>query len=193
MDETDTPRFEGELSYTSTFSGGSFQLWVDGLWQDIESSAPGASADAQVSGFGVGGNVKLGGWDVVGYYYGGEGLGRSLQFVGGTRCTTTGQTCQENDADGYYVQGSYTFNGKTKIGASWGESTEDGFSSYSGTDGTLAATPGVDLSMWTVGVYHDVNSWLRFIAEYSHLENDWDNISNDPEADTFSVGSFLFW
>ena len=96
-----------------------------------------------------------------------------------------------------YVQGSYTFNGKTKIGASWGESSEDGFSAMSGnvagTAASTGATAGVDLSMWTVGVYHDINSWLKVIAEYSHLENDFGGTSNDPEADTFSVGSFLFW
>ena len=57
----------------------------DGLWQDIESSAVGATADVQVTGYGVGANVKLNGFDVVGYYYNGEGLGRSLQFVDGTR------------------------------------------------------------------------------------------------------------
>ena len=191
LDETDTPRFEGEISYTTAFSGGSFQVWVDGLWQDIESSATGATADVQVTGYGVGANVKLNGFDVVGYYYNGEGLGRSLQFLGGTRCNAGGTTCQENDADGYYVQGTYTFNGKTKVGASWGESSEDGFSANAGAG--LAATSGVDLSMWTVGVYHDINSWLKVIAEYSHLENDFGNTANDPEADTFSVGSFLFW
>ena len=191
LDETDTPRFEGEVSYTTAFSGGSFQVWVDGLWQDIESSVTGATADVQVTGYGVGANVKLQGFDVVGYYYNGEGLGRSLQFLGGTRCNGAGTTCQENDADGYYVQGTYTFNGKTKVGASWGESSEDGFSAN--TAAGLGATSSVDLSMWTVGVYHDINSWLKVIAEYSHLENDFGNTSNDPEADTFSVGSFLFW
>lgn len=198
LDETDTPRFEGEVSYTTAFSGGSFQVWVDGLWQNIESSRAGATGDVQVSGFGVGANVKMAGFDVVGYYYGGDGLGRSLQFLGGTRCNnggSVGTVCQENEADGYYVQGSYTFNGKTRLGVSYGESTEDGFSAMNGTVGgtNTGATTGVDLSMLTVGVYHDINSWLKVIAEYSHLENDFGGTSNDPEADTFSVGSFLFW
>jgi len=78
---------------------------------------------------------------------------------------------------------------------SYGESTEDGFSAMNGTVGgtNTGATNGVDLSMLTVGVYHDINSWLKVIAEYSHLENDFGNTRNDPEADTFSVGSFLFW
>ena len=201
LDETDTPRFEGELTYTTTFDNGSFQVWMDGLWQDIESSATGASQDVTVSGFGAGADIKLGGWNVLGYYYTGEGLGRSLQFVGGTRCDATGNTCQEADNDGYYVQGSYTFNGKTKIATSYGESNEEGFSADA-TAG-LGATPDVELNMWTIGVYHDVNSWLRLIAEYSNLENDYGNAAAGAgfgglqgfksEADVFSLGTFLFW
>ncbi|MGR9091405.1 MAG: porin, partial [Gammaproteobacteria bacterium] len=195
LDETDTPRFEGEISYTTTFDNGSFQIWMDGLWQDIESSALGASQDVTVSGFGAGGDLKMGPWNVLGSYYTGDGLGRSLQFVGGTRCDTTGNTCQEADNDGFMVQGSYTFNGKTKVAGSYGESTEDGYDANVGAG--LDATRDVDLSMWTVGVYHDVNSWLKLIAEYSNVENEFGKLgaanSFNTEADVFSLGTFLFW
>jgi hypothetical protein len=195
LDETDTPRFEGEGSYTSTFSGGSFQVWVDGLWQDMESSAPGGG-DVTVYGWGAGGSLTFGGANIVGYYYDGEGLGRSLQFVGGSRCEATGVFCQEADNDGWYVQGSYTFGGKTKVGASYGESNQDGYSTIIGGAGA-GATRDVELNMYTVGVYHDINSWLRVIAEYSHSENDYGSVGlspgNEAEADTFSVGSFFFW
>jgi hypothetical protein len=195
LDETDTPRFEAEASYTTTFDNGSFQIWVDGLWQDIESSLTGASDDVTVSGFGVGGDLKFSGFNVVGYYYTGDGLGRSLQFVGGTRCGGAGVVCQEADNDGFYVQGSYTFNGKTKVGGSYGESNQDGFGADA-ADG-LAATGDVELSMWTIGVYHDMNSWLKLIAEYSNLENEYDafgaSIGGDTEADVFSLGTFFLW
>lgn len=204
LDETDTPRFEAEASYTTTFDNGSFQLWVDGLWQDIESSIAGSSDDVTVSGFGVGADLKLGGWNVLGYYYTGDGLGRSLQFVGGTRCDATGNACQEAEADGFIVQGSYTFNGKTKVAGSYGESTEDGFSAnLSAPGGPLAPTRDVELSMWTIGVYHDITSWMKLIAEYSNVENDWDSVGavgpfgalagGSTEADVFSLGTFLFW
>jgi hypothetical protein len=195
LNETDTPRFEGELSYTTTFDNGSFQIWIDGLWQDIESSLTGSSQDVTVSGFGSGADFKLGGWNVLGYYYTGQGLGRSLQFVGGTRCESTGNFCQEADAEGYYVQGSYTFSGKTKVAGSYGESTEDGFSAIA-SGGGLGATPDADLSMWTVGVYHDVISWMRLIAEDSNAENEFEGgglPDATSESDTFSLGTFFFW
>ena len=201
LDETDTPRFEGELTYTTAFDNGSFQVWIDGLWQDIESSLGGASADVTVTGFGAGADLKYAGFNVVGYYYTGEGLGRSLQFVGGTRCDGTGNTCQEADNDGYYVQGSYTFNGKTKVAGSYGESTEEGFSANPAAG--LGTTQDVELNMWTIGVYHDLNSWMKLIAEYSNLENDYGSAAagagfgalsgGKTEADVFSLGTFLFW
>ena len=198
LDQTDTPRFEAEASYTTTFNNGSLQIWVDGLWQDIESSLTGADDNVTVSGFGAGGDLKLGAWNVLGYYYTGEGLGRSLQFVGGTRCDATGDSCQEADADGFLVQGSYTFNGKTKIATSYGESNEDGLDAVAGTAGATAnPSRDVELSMWTVGVYHDINSWMKLIAEYSNVENEYDdlpgNLGGSTEADVFSLGTFLFW
>jgi len=44
--------------------------------------------------------------------------------------------------------------------------------------------------MWTVGVYHDVNSWLKLVAEYSDYTSDFFGIQ---DAQTFSVGGFLLW
>ncbi len=206
LDQVDTPRFEGEVTYTAAVSGGSVQGWVDGLWQDIESTATGASDNVTVQGWGAGLEAKYMGFALTGYFYDGKGLGRSLQFVGGTRCNSDGGglaygvECQAADNDGFYVQGTYTFNGKTKLGASYGESNQEGFgwgnSLASQADG-LTQTGDVELNMWTVGVYHDVNSWLKVIAEYSNAENKYGNVGaisgSDVESNTFSVGSFFFW
>jgi hypothetical protein len=144
------------------------------------------------------------GFALTGYYYDGEGLGRALQFAGGTACNTSGTMCEEAENDGYYVQGTYTFNGKTKVGASYGKSTQDAFSASATAAGIitngLATNQDIELDMWTVGVYHDVNSWLKLIAEYSKSENDYSANVNDPttfsgstESDTFSLGTFFVW
>lgn len=204
LDQVDTPRFEGELSFTQPFSGGSFQFWFDGLWQSIQSTAA-ATNDVSVGGWGIGTDVKFMGFDFTGYYYGGQGLGRSLQFVGGTACNAVvvgtrgvGSICDEAEDNGYYVQGTYTFNGVTKIGASYGESNEDHMSANVAT-GMVLPNQDVSLSMWTVGVYHDVNSWLKLIAEYSSARNAFDRPlgattgSGTTGSDTFSIGSFFIW
>ena len=212
LDETQIPRFEGELTFTQAFSGGSVQGWVDGLYQEIKNSNNHGQDRVVVGGWGVGAEAKMSGFGLTGYYYNGNGLGRSLQFVGGNDCNSTvvvggttfaaGSHCEAADNFGYYVQGTYTFNGKTKVGISYGESNEDAFA-----DSILLASSNagemqmrdVKLSMWTVGVYHDVNSWLKVIAEYSNAKNDFGRniITNangaQTESDTFSVGSFFFW
>ena len=47
-------------------------------------------------------------------------------------------------------------------------------------------------SAFTFGVYHDVSSWLKLIAEYSLVEVEWSDGASQ-EADVFTVGSFFLW
>ena len=72
--------------------------------------------------------------------------------------------CKEADNDGFYVQASYTFNGTTKIGGGYGES-------MTGCRCDVWYRRKIESELWTVGVYHDVNSWLKVIAEYGNYEN----------------------
>ena len=76
-------------------------------------------------------------------------------------------------------QSSYTFNGTTKIGGGYGESRQDADAMYG-----IGKT---ERELWTVGVYHDVNSWLKVIAEYSNFD------AGAGSTDTFSLGGFLLW
>ena len=208
--ETDTPQFQGEASYTHAFEGGSFNAWFGLLWQEQEITSspgiaavpdsfvvdpvtglatftagtpaiPGATGDIESFGWNIGADIKFGGFNVVGSYYDGQALGALLFALGGGdawACSVT--NCDEADNDGGYIQGSYTFNGKTKVGISWG---------YSSQDDNLAGAPDVDNELWTVGVYHDVNSWLKVIAEYNDHKSDF--LAN--KAQSFSVGAFILW
>jgi len=183
--ETDTPQFQGEATYNTAFGGGNISAWVGGIWQEEKVRLTGGSDDVTVWGIDAGMEVTYGGFNVGGHYYTGDALGTIfLQDVGAFTCTAT--TCTEADNDGYYVQGSYTFNGKTKLGVTYGQSTQD----YSGF-----ASPDVN-SMWTVGIYHDVNSWLKLVAEYSDQQSNLLHHSTTAlshDAQTFSVGGFLLW
>lgn len=182
--ETDTPQFQTEATYNTSFDGGTFGAWVGAIWQEQEHVVSGD--DVETVGWNVGVDIGFGGFNFVGNYYDGEGMGtvRPSQNVAGTAFTCSAAGCTEADADGYYVQGSYTFNGKTKLGISYGESTTDGNSATS----VGGFGPTGDNQLFTVGVYHDINSWLKVVAEY-----------NDQNSDTFgkidgiSVGGFMFW
>lgn len=182
--ETDTPQFQAEATYTMGFEGGSFNAWFGLLWQETEITASplGGTGDIDSFGWNIGADLKFGGFNIVGSYYDGEALGALLftpAMNQGFACNAV--TCDEADNDGFYIQGSYTFAGKTKIGVSYGESNQDG---------NLVGAPDLDSEMWTVGVYHDINSWLKVMAEYNHYESD---VLGIDEADNFSVGGFILW
>ena len=122
---------------------------------------------------------------------GGIGVNASPGFL----CSTA-IGCDEADNDGFIIQGSYTFGGKTKVAASYGESNQD---SQVGS-ATSQAFNEVEHEMWTIGVYHDVNSWLKVVAEYNDAEQDCSTAlgarcagADNQESDGFSVGGFIFF
>ena len=179
--ETDTPQFQAEATFNSAFEGGSFSGWAGFLWQEqeITGSPAGGTGDVESVGWNVGATVSAQGFSMTGSYYDGEALGSVLFNLGGDGFNCNATDCNEADNDGFYVQASYTFNGTTKIGGGYGESTQDADAMYN-----ISAT---DRELWTVGVYHDVNSWLKVIAEYSNFD------AGAGETDTFSLGGFLLW
>lgn len=188
--ETDTPQFQAEATYTTPFEGGSFNVWAGLLWQEqtmLAGIAPGA--DVESFGYNVGVDISFQGFNIMGSYYDGEALGLQLFNTGvagdGFSCGVVNgnPTCIEADNDGYIIQGSYTFNGKTKLGVSYGESDQD----------ASIFTSRMDNSLMTVGVYHDVNSWLKVVAEYNQYNSNNGPLFGSYNADGFSVGGFLLW
>lgn len=210
--ETDIPMFQGEFTYNGAMGIGNVSAWAGFLWQETTVRLPGAAEvtaatagtvaggrvvladraaaeaiaasehDLNSAGWNIGAEVGAGGFALLGTYYQGEGLG-TLFTQQSLACTAT--ICSEAENDGGYVQGTYTIPGsgdsKTKLGISWGYSEQKD-------------EPGVNLGEvrnegYSVGVYHDVNSWLKVIAEY----NDYDLEVLAREVNGFSVGAFMFW
>lgn len=203
--ETDMPRFEGEVSYATAFSNGSFKGWVSGMWQEMD-FVGGAGDSVTSAGVDVGAKVTFGGFHVTGTYYTGKALGMDLKMAqvgvlggagtagvataAGYSCTAGG-VCDEADNDGFYVQGGYTFAGKTMVAASYGETNQDSSSNV------VNPFNEIKKEMWTVGVYHDVTPWLKVIGEYSDGQGEADTAAgarvNGYEFDVFSVGAFVLW
>ena len=181
--ETDTPQFQAEATFNSAFEGGSFSGWAGFLWQEqeITASPMGGTGDVESVGWNIGASIAAQGFSMTGQYYDGEALGVILFSSGGGfgfNCDATG--CGEADNDGFYIQAAYTFNGTTKIGGGYGESKQD----------ADMMNPGWESDLWTVGVYHDVTSWLKVVAEYGNYSHD---ILGHDDVDTFSIGGFLLW
>jgi hypothetical protein len=205
--ETDTPQFQAEANYNTTFTDGTFGVWVGGIWQEDEPNTLVTTGDDDIThaGWNVGADLAFHGFNILGSYYAGEGLGVDLKWLGspvsggtagiggaaGYFCAATG--CEEADNDGFYVQGSYTFGGKTKVAVSYGESNQD--------EDTFAVPAAVfnevQHDMWTVGIYHDITPWLKVVAEYNNQDQEAETPAGAPvngiETDGFSVGGFIFW
>ena len=192
--KTDTPQFQGEATYTTAFQGGNFNLWAGMLWQEETiTSVAGASPKITSIGYNIGADVSFMNFDIVGSYYGGNALGTLLFNAGGGNGFLCGTiNCKRAKNEGYYIQGTYTFMGKTKVGVSWGVSRQDslGAATVASLGAPVGSGRGITNQLLTVGVYHDVNSWLKVVAEYNTYRS---NHQLGFKADGFSVGGFLLW
>jgi len=173
--ETDTPQLQFEAKYSTSFDGGSVMVWAGGLHQEMDRIAGG---DVTSVGVNFGAKVSAGGISLVGSFFDGEAIGtvRTLGSVVGNAFVCAGTACTEADNDGYYVQAMYNL-GATNIGLSYGESNQD-----ADADGNTADSN----ELTSFGVYHDVNSWLKVVAEYNMQ-------SGFQENDNISLGGFIFW
>jgi len=188
--ETDTPQFQVAANYSTSFDGGSVAVWADGIYQEMtgrnDAAGFATSGEVKTHGISLGLNVNAGALGVVATMYDGEALGSIRQVdTNSYQCTST--QCQEADADGYYIQGTYTFNGKTKVGISYGESNQDNVTLVGAVNNTGDSDIERSNELTTIGVYHDVNSWLKVVAEYNDQQGQFGEITN------LSLGGFIFW
>jgi len=173
-----SPAYEGKASYSFAANDVTGKIWVSGFSQKVDGVASGQnnawSAD-------IGANLKVAGFDLTGYYYGGEGTGTTFMLADGY--TTNGY---KRDVNGGYVQAKYTLPTKTVAGISWGQSNLDKYSSETAT----ALVKSTD--MVTVGLYHPLTKHVNLVAEYSHVNSE---AQTGVQANTNvgSLGGILFF
>jgi len=185
--ETDTPRFEAEVSYAKQLGAGKFQTWLSGMSQSAETT-DGNSVRASGVAYGVQYSMDMG-LDLLASGYTGKALGSTLMLD----TDSLDSLGEERDNDGFILQAAYTFNGKTKVGLSYGESNADETSADRSVRLSSGSRQIAAQSSVTFGVYHDVNKWLKIAAEYSRVKNEWHGEGNDQEADVISLGGFFLW
>jgi len=185
--QTDVPQLQMEANYTTSFDGGSVSLWAGGVYQEMEGRSAGAfstTGDVTTQAINLGINASIGPVGFVASMYDGEALG-AVRVADTNSYTCTATACTEADADGHYIQGTYTMGGKTKIGLSYGESNQD--RNDAGVVAPVNNAAERSNELVTIGVYHDVNSWLKVVAEYNDQSGQFGKISN------YAVGGFIFW
>jgi len=139
------------------------------------------------SGYDVGFKVAYHDFDLVGYYYDGEGIGTT-----GFLLNAFDSVGDERDADGWYAQARYRMPMGTLLGVSIGESNLD----ETNLDESRRATVGSNLvetnESWIVGLYHPVGEALNLVIEYTDTESEaHDGVEADEES--LAIGAIMFF
>ena len=179
--------YEGKASYSFAANDMTGKVWVSGLAQRFQ-KVGGTNFDDRIAYAGdIGATVNAGGFGLTGYYYGGQGIGQTVQFLG-----AFDSTGRMRDANGGYVQATYVLPTKTKVGVSWGQSTLEKNTGDTGT-GTPVGIGAKDMedSMWAVGLYHPLTKHLNLVAEYTDTETD--QAKGNAHGRTGSLGAIMFF
>ena len=186
--QTKTPRFEGELSWvTNPNPNNKIEAWVNGMTQKADFT-PGSGFSGSVTANGVGGGVQwtINNWSLLASGYTGKALGTTLMLD----TDSLDPTGKERDDKGYLAQVTFNPIPSTKIGVSYGLSQADETSA----EQAIRLGGGVaqlnKQKSTTVGVYHDINSWLKVVAEYTTAKNEWFNGASQ-KTNIVSVGTFF--
>jgi len=174
--------FEGKASYSFSANDVNGKIWVSGLTQKID----GVTQDEnQAWSADIGANLKVAGFDLTGYYYGGEGTGSTIMFMDGYSNATNG--LKKRDVDGGYVQVKYALPFKTVAGLSWGQSNLDRASGEAADANLMKSN-----EMWTAGLYHPLTKSVNLVAEFSHLTTE-AQTGIENTTNTGSLGGILFF
>jgi len=169
------PAYEGKASYSFAANDVTGKIWVSGFTQKVN-----GTADQAYSGD-IGANLKVAGFDLTGYYYGGQGTGTTIMMRDGYSLGGNAR-----DVDGGYVQVKYALPTKTVAGISWGQSNLDRAS-----DDTAANLVKTN-EMWTAGLYHPLTKSVNLVAEYSHVLSERQD-GQEATNNAGSLGAILFF
>ena len=199
--------YEGKASYSFSGNGVDGKLWVSGIAQRIGGFTDGtrtykATNDSVAYAGDIGIKASAAGFEAVGYYYSGKGIGTTGQFLNGYgtagSATNTTTAVSARDSDGGYVQLAYTLPTKTKVVGSWGISNLDlanGELVTSLTSAEKAVNSGYLVKsneQWNAMLIHPLTKHLNLVAEYSRTNAENHN-GEENHVNAGSLGAILFF
>jgi len=179
--EGSTYGLEGKAAFAweGSFNG---KVWVSAINQSLKTTNA-ALSDQDATGYDVGAKVGFGGFEVVGYYYTGEGIGSAGFLV-----DAVDSAGNARDSEGMYVQATFKLPGAgTKFGVSFGESKLDRGPADPVTTSLFETNESV-----VVGIYHPLTSALNLVAEYTQTTSTAHN-GNEAEETAIAIGAILFY
>ncbi len=204
------PRLEAELSYATTFKGGSVHAWLEGLWQqdtrDQSLAAwqrPGGTNTSL--GIAPGINVQIGPVGIMGSGYYGRGLGMvSAQdgdmVLGETSSDAFGK---ERKHWGFLAQATYNITDAWRLAVNYGQTREDLTDNEVSLDSALPIAAGFDYRIGAGGikkcqealvgqVNYMLNKFTQFTFEYIWAQDTWmDNFKQ--RSNQVALGTVFFW
>ncbi|PXX93522.1 porin [Marinobacter vulgaris] len=171
----EAPRFESEISYATSLGGVDLTAWLNGRYQKSETESTNESITTEALGYGV--KASIAGFSFHASGFTSEGDNPVLLI--------NAPLASEEDADGFLVQGSYSF-GANRVAVSYGETDAD-------ANGLGAAGLGdFETENTTIGFFHDVNSNFKLVAEYNMFEQEVKSSGAEAaDMDTIAVGAVI--
>jgi hypothetical protein len=188
------PRFETEISYATTFKGGSIHAWLEGLWQQDTNNivAPDGGFRHNTSlGIAPGVNVAIGPVGVMlsGYY--GRGLGMvSAQDgdLGAVGLTSVDSNGKERHHWGFLAQTTFQVTDSIRLGANYGrtdQESNDNDPDYSGLKKTQEAA--------VAQLSFNLNKFTQFSLEYIWAREGWFGVNDKMTSHQVALGTVFFW
>ncbi|BES73281.1 porin [Marinobacter nanhaiticus D15-8W] len=166
----EAPRFESEITYAMSLGEVDLTTWVNGRYQSSESDTTNTTVDSTAVGYGM--KASVAGLTLAASGYTADGDAPVL-------ITNQAVALEEESEDGYLLQGAYTL-GATKLVLSYGETDSD--------------VGDFETENTTIGLFHDVNSNLKVVAEYNMFEQTTKSTGADAaDADTIAVGAIVLF
>jgi hypothetical protein len=189
-DKQNIPRFETEISYATTFKGGSIHAWLEGLWQQDTSvlRAPDGDRHHNTSlGIAPGVNVAIGpvGIMLSGYY------GRGLGIVSAQDGSAFGDgpvdaNGKERKSWGFLAQTTFQVTDSLRLGANYGRSdfAADGALAPQGLKKTQEAA--------VATANFNLNKFTQFTLEYIWARDSWYD-TDKMTSHQVALGTVFFW
>ncbi len=199
-DKTNTPRFETEISYAQVFGKTSVQGWVSGLYQSTTAQDATRLGHKETSvGTAFGASVGIGGLNVLGSGYYGEGLGTVSAQDGNGPLVGAGLFGGSTDAYGnertdwgFLAQATYQLTPEWKVGANYGQTRQEETSYDKALRNAGDSIMVKKQESAVANVVYNLNKFTQFIAEYTYAQSTWMDGATQ-HSNQVAVGTMFYW
>jgi hypothetical protein len=196
-DKTNAPRIETEISYAKASGSMSVQAWVSSLYQTATATATGRVGKKETSmGGAYGAGVGIGGLNLLGSGYYGQGLGTVSVQDGAALSGLFGGSTDANGVErtdwGFLAQATYQISSSWKVGANYGQTRQEetGLDQTNRISNTRILVKKQESAVAQVA--YNLNKFTQFVAEYIYGQSTWMDGATQ-HSNQVALGTLFFW